>query len=233
MGCLGAEVPKHVSHDYPQVVAHGHHHLSTTSRVHHQSTTTRHNSRARHPGTTPEPPGGSPWDERPPVSPGERKKLSSPWDETRRPYIIQAFQHRKMSLKLIVVAAHFPHPREYKRNIWKLRDALQRLISSVGIDNVILIADTNHPEEGPSNDEILEDIGAPFTGQVMSTRPFRSCCYPEFSINGYDRIIANFGASMQDFHPLSKGDVLKWGQRNMHLPVLGTLRLPATLAGHC
>merc|ERR1712187_529217 len=147
------------------------------------------------------------------------------WDETRRPYITQAFKHRNRSLEVIVVAAHFPHRAEYARNMWKLKHAVLEMVNSTGIRNVILISDTNQPQGAANSSQILKDIGAPVTGIVKSTGLFKSCCFPGFSTSGYDRIIANFGSSMEDVHPWSKNNVSSWGQRNMHLPVQGSLQL--------
>merc|ERR1712187_6796 len=146
-------------------------------------------------------------------------------DETARPYIVQAFRHRRRSLEVIVVAAHFPHRVEYARNMWKLRHALQEMVNSTGIQNVLLISDTNQPQGAADGSQILKDIGAPITGIVKSTGLFKSCCFPSFSTSGYDRVIANFGSSMEDVHPWSKSNVSSWGQRNMHLPVQGSLQL--------
>lgn len=149
-------------------------------------------------------------------------------DELRRPYIVQAFRRRNTSFGVIVVVAHFPHRVEYARNMRKLKHAVQEMVNSSGILNVILISDTNQPQGAAKSAQILNDIGAPVTGVVRSTGLFKSCCFPGFTITGYDRIITNFGSSMEDVYPWSKANVSSWGQRNMHLPVLGSLQLAST-----
>jgi hypothetical protein len=153
-------------------------------------------------------------------------------DDMRRPYVIRAFQNKRTLMKVLVAAAHFPHLQEYEENVWKIRNDIKNLVNTTGIENVLLLADTNLGRDVQSP-RIFQDIGATNLHGTQSTSLFNSCCYPAFKQYGYDRVISNFGAFMENHYPFSKSDVLRWGRRNMHLPVIGSLRLNGTSQNRC
>jgi len=128
-------------------------------------------------------------------------------DDMRRPYVIRAFQNKGTLIKVLVVAAHFPHPQEYEENVWKLRKDIKKLVNTTGIENVILLADTNFGGEMKSP-QIFKDIGvtdATNRHGTQSTSLFSSCCYPAFKAYGYDRVISNLGHSWKIIFRSARG----------------------------
>jgi len=162
-------------------------------------------------------------------------------ENLRRPWLLQAFQHKSAGVKVIVAAVHFPHTAEYKANVWQLRDAVRSMVIKHDTPNVLLIADTNM-NRWKSSAEIMHDIGASSAyDTVKSTQLFASCCMhpasrPEardFGIVGFDRVVANFGTRMNSNFPLAAQDAVKWGKQNMHLPVIGSLAISGPSEADC
>jgi hypothetical protein len=159
------------------------------------------------------------------------KTVGQPWrdclskDRQRRPYTGQVFGEKGTDMKVVVIAAHFPHPGEFTQTKWKLQKAIQRLTQHAGTSKVILIADTNM-DKSFSGQSILQNLGVPHYDQASTTWLHHSCCLPRFNYVGYDRVLTNFGKSgdvMETHTPLDKDKVKQWGARNMHLPVIGIL----------
>eukprot|EP00929_Paragymnodinium_shiwhaense_P121921 TRINITY_DN94366_c0_g1_i1.p1 TRINITY_DN94366_c0_g1~~TRINITY_DN94366_c0_g1_i1.p1 ORF type:complete len:384 (+),score=42.47 TRINITY_DN94366_c0_g1_i1:81-1154(+) len=158
----------------------------------------------------------------------------------RRPWVAEVFD--KLSpplLRVLVVAGHFPHWREYSQHIRELRSGLQDLMRETNVKNVMVLADTNQQVRGDRYDKsarhVLKDVGAIAKGKVErpahSTMLFHSCCNnpgkPEdWSFAGYDRILANFGRRMKTHVPIPQDVIRQRGQRNMHQPVIGSLEVP-------
>eukprot|EP00405_Crypthecodinium_cohnii_P008511 CAMPEP_0206437444 /NCGR_PEP_ID=MMETSP0324_2-20121206/11045_1 /ASSEMBLY_ACC=CAM_ASM_000836 /TAXON_ID=2866 /ORGANISM="Crypthecodinium cohnii, Strain Seligo" /LENGTH=436 /DNA_ID=CAMNT_0053904727 /DNA_START=22 /DNA_END=1332 /DNA_ORIENTATION=- len=123
-----------------------------------------------------------------------------------RPFVLQVFYPRKGSWVdvgingVIVVGAHFPHPgRRDKRHPFSftkhISDVLEVLTASTGIQQVVLIADTNCDNKR-MNTLIAEELK--FPGQkVIGTSLQHTCCADSkyASRMTFDRIIANFGAA--------------------------------------
>lgn len=166
-----------------------------------------------------------------------KRGCASP-SENHRPYTVQAFEHVTNGMKVIVAAAHFPHSRAYYIDTDKmrvLRQAIKRMLWKVGTGNVILLADTNMAPWKTSR-SIMRDLHLGFKS-THSTQLFNSCCYSmrgarrSFTLAGFDRIISNFGTYMNTVKPLEKTAIMKWGARNMHLPVMGSIALTKRGAG--
>lgn len=163
-----------------------------------------------------------------------------------RPFLIQGFRGMGTTpsaspLTLLVVAAHFPHPHIATGNFDGqeiLRKEVQAAKQSLSVDKILLVADTNFADfmVGSRGSSIMQAIGG---GIAYRTTTFAyTCCVSEgieaFRYKGFDRVISNFGRSMDTKFPLKASQVMKWGAQNMHLPVLGSLELcdePTTLCG--
>lgn len=155
-----------------------------------------------------------------------------------RPFIVRAFESSQLKssdgkwLKVLVVAAHFPHPSGWGAAKDALKSAIEPKMKK-GVDKVVLMADTNfalafapYPDDftpKPSAD-ILGDIGVP-NDHVQSTEAELSCCQSVWYHTGYDRIIANFGIKMSTEMGLDANAVSGWAARFMHLPIVGSLCL--------
>lgn len=118
-----------------------------------------------------------------------------------RPFVIQEFSDTNTAERVIVIAAHFPHPMGFKdvsfRETLVLRDAVTSFLNQTSTRRVILIADTNEFAT-TSNANIMWHIGVP-TKTVVGTRLLPSCCFDNdfYSLTTFDRIIANFGEEME------------------------------------
>jgi len=159
-------------------------------------------------------------------------------DLNSRPFLIQGFRGMGTTpsaspLTLLVVAAHFPHP-SVITGVFdgqeQLRKEVQAAKDALSVDKVLLVADTNFADYmlWSGGSAIMQAIGA---GEAYRTTALHyTCCYSEgtmwsFRFRGFDRVISNFGRSMQTVLPLKRHQVMKWGAHNMHLPVMGLLEL--------
>lgn len=166
-------------------------------------------------------------------------------DMDSRPFLIQGFRSMGTTpsaspLTLLVIAAHFPHP-SFITGAFdgqeKLRKEVRAAKEALSVENVLLVADTNFADYmmWSSGSSIMQAIGV---GEAYRTTALHyTCCYSEgaswsFRNRGFDRVISNFGRAMETTLPLKSHQVMSWGARNMHLPVLGSLELcdePAAL----
>lgn len=150
-----------------------------------------------------------------------------------RPFLIQEFARLRTSERLVVVAAHFPHP----PTIWSqsmeeavvLKKALREVLGSTATRRVLLIADTNE-YPSTSNRHIAEYLGFP-GGVVVNTSLEPTCCFDtDFAEWGtFDRILANFGDVMETrvlFDPLPEWAKEQRGGRRgaFHKAIHGVLR---------
>eukprot|EP00930_Biecheleria_cincta_P002725 TRINITY_DN103716_c0_g1_i1.p1 TRINITY_DN103716_c0_g1~~TRINITY_DN103716_c0_g1_i1.p1 ORF type:complete len:372 (+),score=29.62 TRINITY_DN103716_c0_g1_i1:38-1117(+) len=121
-----------------------------------------------------------------------------------RPFLVRQFDSVDGKEKLIVAAAHFPHP-AYDRSVdvYKqtastapLRDAIRTVMQATGVEDVVVIADTN-AWSWISSDFIMKDM-LELPGTAISTKLESTCCfdagYPEEFT--FDRIMANFGGGL-------------------------------------
>jgi len=159
-----------------------------------------------------------------------------------RPFVAQAFRNNHNGWHIVVLGVHFPHPGQYV-NKWygeeRLRDAVASVLKRGGTDKVVLMADTN-ADEKTSTKKVLQGLNVPYWWKdTVSTRFENTCCLRAssgtYTLKGYDRIAANFGyqeswighnAVMSTEVALTEGDVWNFGSRNMHLPVIGSLKVP-------
>jgi len=121
-----------------------------------------------------------------------------------RPFLVQQFDSVDGQEKLIVAAAHFPHPSfdqsvdAYKKtaSTAPLRDGIRTVMQATGVKDVVVIADTN-AWSWISSDVIMKDM-LELPGTAISTKLERTCCfdagYPEALT--FDRIMANFGGEL-------------------------------------
>ncbi|CAE7337290.1 unnamed protein product [Symbiodinium pilosum] len=149
-----------------------------------------------------------------------------------RVFLGQAFVHKRTGFEIIVVVAHFPHIKSYQREIQALSSALSSFRVTSGIDQVVLIADTNQQK---ADSEIMADIYPEAAGVVGST-PRTTCCYPIY-LHDFDRIIAagfrSQEASMTTVFPFGIGDnhmPPDWAIVNMHDPVIAEFSLGGGLS---
>lgn len=143
-----------------------------------------------------------------------------------RAYVGQAFVHKDTGLQVIVMVAHFPHEGGYEAGLELLSAELQDLKRRSGVEEVLLLADTNQQK---GNAEIMHDIDASSSAKTAGNDVQITCCYPEYFFS-YDRIIAQnlevtavktsfpFGIGA-DHHPPA------WAVFNMHDPVLVELEM--------
>eukprot|EP00429_Kryptoperidinium_foliaceum_P076466 CAMPEP_0176209726 /NCGR_PEP_ID=MMETSP0121_2-20121125/13779_1 /TAXON_ID=160619 /ORGANISM="Kryptoperidinium foliaceum, Strain CCMP 1326" /LENGTH=325 /DNA_ID=CAMNT_0017548741 /DNA_START=1 /DNA_END=975 /DNA_ORIENTATION=+ len=118
-----------------------------------------------------------------------------------RPYLIMEFVGEQDLGHVVVVAAHFPHPRSYwdrtMDELFELRKGLRDFLNGTSTRRVIIIADTNEFSH-TSNYDIMEYLKVP-EGPIVGTALRATCCYDnDFAgWTTFDRIIANFGAVME------------------------------------
>lgn len=135
---------------------------------------------------------------------------------------------------VVVVAAHFPHGFFHAYGLENLKKAIKDVMEASGSEKVVVIADTNMGNSqggrdahrrriavaGPTIMNFL--LGDPEEEEtVQATRIAFTCCGRDLNIDGYDRIMANFGTHMETVLPFTKTPY--WAQRNFHLPVIGKL----------
>jgi len=161
-----------------------------------------------------------------------------------RGFVVQAFKALKPAAgplvpdKVVVVGAHFPHPGGTEplspSDVAHLVSSISTALKTVQSDQVVLIADTNE-FRSTSSAEIGDYLGFPGS-ERQSTSLERTCCVdnnfqPDTT---FDRVIANFGASMKT-DVLMNDPLPSWvrqtrgGQTGaFHKPLLGTLTVLAT-----
>eukprot|EP00927_Polykrikos_kofoidii_P068749 TRINITY_DN64069_c0_g1_i1.p1 TRINITY_DN64069_c0_g1~~TRINITY_DN64069_c0_g1_i1.p1 ORF type:complete len:332 (+),score=18.43 TRINITY_DN64069_c0_g1_i1:44-1039(+) len=160
-----------------------------------------------------------------------------------RPFIVQQFNGRAND-KIIVIGAHYGHC----SGVGDLGAAVRAVMQATHVHHVVLIADTNRhawnvseasdracagDRNGTcspgaicqSNEEILAELNSVCTSRVVGTQPMKTCCsnpkIPDSQafLFPFDRIIANFGASMStkvvDLSPLKS--------ESFHRGVIGRL----------
>lgn len=121
-----------------------------------------------------------------------------------RPFLVQQFDSVDGQEKLIVAAAHFPHPAfDQSLDVYKqtastapLRNGIRSVMQATGVKDVIVIADTN-AWSWISSDVIMKDM-LELPGTAVSTKLERTCCfdagYPEALT--FDRIMTNLGGEL-------------------------------------
>lgn len=147
-------------------------------------------------------------------------------DDGGRPFIVQAFSNKQSDFKVVVLAAHFPHAKDYfagGRLI--IRQAIKDVKDKSGIDKVVVIADTNLPDFIHYDDDKFKWHLNLRRGdsELKSTQLRTTCCHPRFTFKGYDRIVANFGWKMTTFMPMPLFTKPSWITKNFHLPLVGKL----------
>jgi len=137
-------------------------------------------------------------------------------DPEDRPYVIQPFVGASGE-KVIVVGAHFPHPKfspelsvyEATAKTKHLREALAEVRQQTHIEKIVLMADTN--AWSWISNEMIWQRQLDLPGSLVSTRLMNTCCldadFPDAFT--FDRIMANFGDAMQST-ALYMGDLPNW-----------------------
>lgn len=96
-----------------------------------------------------------------------------------RPYLIMEFVGEQDLGHVVVVAAHFPHPRSYwdrtMDELFELRKGLRDFLNGTSTRRVIIIADTNEFSH-TSNYDIMEYLKVP-EGPIVGTALRATCCY--------------------------------------------------------
>jgi len=150
-----------------------------------------------------------------------------------RPYVVQAFEHHRNGIEIVVIGAHFPH-----RTLGSaLSESIKSVVSSTGIRATLLIADTNINQPGafPScpasfcktSADIMKAIGvAQENDTVVSTDLLKTCCEnpPWRYAFAFDRVIANFGTGMST--QLHDDPAPSWAVGAFHKAVTGQLVVP-------
>lgn len=125
-----------------------------------------------------------------------------------RAYIVWAFTAiADPSLATVVVSAHFGHEDQYQSSIDTVGPAIGQVASSAGTTNIFFMGDVNQPHSR-SNEEVLSDLekkaNIDNSKSVESTELLVTCCMDsKFTPTSgddsrtYDRVIANFGNSME------------------------------------
>ncbi|CAE7218747.1 unnamed protein product [Symbiodinium natans] len=139
-----------------------------------------------------------------------------------RAFLGQAFVHKHSRFEVLVVVAHFPHIKRYSEEILRLSAALTSFRASSGVNQVVLIADTNRERTAG---EIMADIYPNVTGVVGSAQQ-KTCCYPIY-LHAFDRVIAGGfpakEASMKTIFPFGTEGGHQppaWATVNMHDPII-------------
>mmetsp|Transcript_70759 Transcript_70759/g.199825 ORF Transcript_70759/g.199825 Transcript_70759/m.199825 type:complete len:344 (-) Transcript_70759:142-1173(-) len=109
-----------------------------------------------------------------------------------RSFIVQQFEQTGGDQKLVVAGAHYPHSGDKDRTA--LKDGLASVRAATGVEQVILMADTNE-DASTSNEVIMQDIGVS-TDAVTGTKLENTCCFDIGYVRPFDRIIANFEANL-------------------------------------
>jgi len=144
-------------------------------------------------------------------------------------------------VKLLVVNSHFQHIEtsegwDLKNKVSGLADKISEMRHTTGIQNVLLIADTNHKKSSRKLFEALNVLG-----EIASTEPLShsTCCMDSPYAGPYDRVIANFGTIgaagtayplASSFNDMPSWTCVKWqkgqvshGCAAFHMPVLATI----------
>merc|ERR1712048_1157380 len=124
-----------------------------------------------------------------------------------RAYIVWAFTNiADPSLTAVVVAAHFGHEDVYQSSIDTVGPAIGQVATSAGTTNIFFMGDVNEPIS-KSSDDVMSDLekaaNIDNSNTVESTELLVTCCMDNqfMPASGddqrtYDRVIANFGISM-------------------------------------
>mmetsp|Transcript_139396 Transcript_139396/g.347579 ORF Transcript_139396/g.347579 Transcript_139396/m.347579 type:complete len:297 (-) Transcript_139396:116-1006(-) len=148
-----------------------------------------------------------------PISRSTVKGCMKPND---RAFVVQQFDGLGASAgaKLIAVGAHYPHSGDRERG--PLKDALAATVSATDTKAVVFMADTNEEASVTSADVALE-VGMP-KGSLVASELLNSCCLDISYIRPFDRILANFGSSMQTQLLFDQG-IPEWAHGQFHKPV--------------
>lgn len=149
------------------------------------------------------------------------------WRPEDRPFLVQVFEATEQEGRVIVVGAHFPHG-ELKtlEGADLLAEAIRAAVDESGVQDIIFAADVNL-ESWTTSASIMERIGVPDGGGVVSTELVKSCCKNDGFTHTYDRVMANFGASMETtllHDPLPQ--FARRGIWQFHKGVIGTVLIP-------
>jgi hypothetical protein len=168
-------------------------------------------------------------------------------NEFTRPFYVQGFTSKASAaasksspagappISVVVVSAHFPHRAGMSKGLRMLTEAVKEVKAAVGARKVVTIADTNlgnsfggHLENrrriavpGPEIMHQCCDVSEKDESAVQSSDIAFTCCDHALAIDGYDRIMANFGNRMQTVLPFTESPA--WSARNFHIPVIGYL----------
>jgi len=136
--------------------------------------------------------------------------------------------------EIVVAGAHFPHPTPNDASCSvpgtdKLGDAIKQ--AAANTKKVIFMADSNLQKQCPSNG-IAEAISMPNAQSALSSNLVASCCWENKNGHGwamgefhFDRIVASFGKSLDDFEMLYNNPVPKWAGKEMHAGLTAKLTL--------
>jgi len=143
-------------------------------------------------------------------------------DPNNRGFLVNSFTSSDSGIGDIVVSgAHFPHPHGTGDPRMKIiGEMIEEATAST--KKIIFMADTNL--EDPSED-IAQAISIPDASIFSDVVP--TCCWQHGQMGGarFDRIIASFGSSLDDFEVLHTDPVPDWAGDEMHAGLKATLRL--------
>lgn len=175
-----------------------------------------------------------------------------------RPFVVQTYERILNPYERVTIAgAHYPHPDvgiteednlAYRKGAHAehLREALKKERAITGVEQVVLIADTN-AWDWVDNREVMETLGVgprAWHPAYLGTTLSRTCCYDVGfpSWGTFDRIIANFGKEMTT-SVLFEDTIPSWAEQvhevggqvrkgAFHKPVVGMLLLDSSETGH-
>mmetsp|Transcript_121302 Transcript_121302/g.388552 ORF Transcript_121302/g.388552 Transcript_121302/m.388552 type:complete len:253 (-) Transcript_121302:200-958(-) len=114
-----------------------------------------------------------------------------------RPFVIQAFDSIATGFSVVVVGAHFPHPDDYPGAVLTLGAALKSVLDAAGVDDILLIADTNlDASVNGTNKGLMQMLEVPMAAHIVGTAAVNTCCLNDGFSYASDRVIANFGQAM-------------------------------------
>lgn len=132
-----------------------------------------------------------------------------------RPSIVQVFTKTSvpfLGLSVMVIGAHLPHPQHGDLG------TLQSTIASWG-GKVMFMGDTNRISSGKT---LWCELSPKSCSRVVGSKLHNTCCKnTNFLYKGFDRILANFGKSMQSKTTFES--VAKLSAGEFHTGVVGTL----------